>query len=431
MDSKILITGGYFLLARGWATGGYLLIENGKIAEISSQEAPKELLLQCRVIDAKDKIVIPGLRNGHTHFSQSFMRGLAGNRPLITWLKERIWPLQKVLSPQDMELAARLAIVENIRCGVTDITDHHKITQTDDHTAAVCRAAEAMGVPITLARGWSDLGPDSEGPSQIIAHLDYLFSAWEGHPFIKIANGPLTAWRCSAETLRATHELAIKHDSFSHIHISESKDEVEKGLQLYGDTPINWLNSLGLLDDRMQLVHSVWAKEDELMKIAERGSSVVHCPVSNAVLGSGIAPVKKMIDLGIPVILGTDGPASNDTQDIFETIKTALMISRASTQDANALSPAQALSMASLHGFLSKGNTADLVVVDIQHVRAIPVHDLDSALVLSSHGSDVSSVVAKGKILLQEKRLLIDDEEVLISECRKAAAFITRKLGIS
>ncbi len=430
MDSKILIRGGYFLLASGWVPGGYLLIVNGKIAEISSQEAPNELLPQCRVIDAKDKVVIPGLRNAHTHFSQTFMRGLAGSRPLISWLKERIWPLQKVLSPQDVELAARLAIVESIRCGVTHITDHHKITQTDDHTLAVCRAAEALGVPITLARAWSDMGPDSESPAHILSHLESLFSTWGNHPLVRIANGPLSAWRCSAETLRATHELAIQHDSFSHIHISESRDEVEKGVELYGETPINWLNTIGLLDERMQLVHSVWAEEDELQKIAETGSTVIHCPVSNAVLGSGIAPVKRMMDLGIPIFLGTDGPASNDTQDVFETMKAALMIARASTLDANALSPRQALSLSSTRGYLSTGESANLIVVDIQHVRAIPVHDLDSALVLSSHGSDVSSVIVKGEILLQEKKVLIEDEDALVSECRKAAAFITRKLGI-
>ena len=427
---KILIHNGAVLTFEGWLEPGYVWIEGEVFAAIACGAPPSSLIAQAdTVIDARHCAVLPGLRNGHTHFSQTLMRGLAGGRPLLPWLKELIWPLQAALTPEDMRLAAMLGLVENLCCGVTEVVDHHKVTATPAHTDAVCEAAAALGLRVTVARAWADLGSAPESPEAILADLDRLFARWAGHPRVRIANGPLALWRCSAETLRQTHALAKRYGSFTHVHAAETRDEVQLSLEAYSARPLLWLDEIGVLDQDTQLVHAVWIDEAEIALLGARGATVVHCPVSNAVLGSGIAPVAALLRTGVPLHLGSDGPASNDTQDMFETLKTTVSFARASTLDPTVLPPAEALALATGGQSLTPGAPADCIIVNLNHPRAAPVHDIASALVLSTHGSDVETVIVAGRMLLHKGRILALNEAALLDAGREARTRLSQMIA--
>lgn len=433
--NTLLIRDGAVLGPDGWLEPGYVVVEGTTIAAVGAGAPPPDLAAG-EVLAARHRAVLPGLINGHTHLSQTFMRGLAGGRPLLRWLKELIWPLQAALSPEELHLAALLGLVENLRCGATEVVDHHKITTTPAHTDAVLEAARTVGVRFTLARAWVDRGTNAEAPESILADLERLYaavsdrpSAISQQPVVAVANGPLATWRCSAETLRATQALARRYGAPTHLHVAETQDEVTMSRQETGQPPIAWLDSIGLLAPDTQIVHAVWVDEAEQALLAARGATVVHCPVSNAVLGSGIAPVAALRRRGVALRLGTDGPASNDTQDLLETLKTALQLARATTLDPTALTPADALALATGGRTLAPGTPADLIVVNLNHPRAAPVHDVTSALTLSCHGSDVETVIVGGRCLLREGRLQVLDEAALLDECRAAVRGLRQRAG--
>lgn len=427
----ILIDDGIVLTADGWANPGYVWIVGERIAAVGAGEAPADLAAQAEeIISARHCAVMPGLVNAHTHLSQTFMRGLAGGRPLLPWLRELIWPLQGALTPQDLHLAALLGLVENLTCGVTRVVNHHKVAPTHAHTDAVCEAALTAGLRVTLARSWTDLGSNAEPADAILSDLQRLFGQWQGSERLTIANGPLALWRCSTGMLQRSHELAQKYGSFTHFHVSESQDEVKMSLDQSGQRPVTWLDAIGVLGPDTQVVHAVWVDESEIELLAERGAPVIHCPVSNAILGSGIAPLAELLSSNIAVHLGTDGPASNDTQDIWETVKTAVNLARARALDATALPPAVALRLAMGETALIPGSAADLILVDLNHPRAMPVHDVDSALALSTHGSDVDTVIAGGQILMRKRRVLPVDVPALLEACRYAVKDLRQRAGI-
>lgn len=425
------LLGSQHTLRSGWIDQGSLYIRDGLIAGIYQDiDDPGIISTTARVIPLDNKVVIPGLVNGHTHLSQTFMRGLASGRSLLRWLKELIWPLQTAFSPELLELAALLGLAENTRSGVVHVVNHHKVTNGSEFSGAVVRAALQSGLRVTIARAWADLGRNAETPEEIIADLEALFSMVEGDHKIKVASGPLTTWRCSAETMKKTHQMALELGSFSHIHLSETREEVEMTVDETGLRPIAWLADMGLLDANFQIVHAVWVDMDEIELLAQHQAPVIHCPVSNAVLGSGIAPIKTMLDRGVKVYLGTDGPASNDTQDSFEAMKMALCLARASTHQGDALSPKQVLGMATRSAGLAVGQPADLAIIDPQSVWSSPVHDIESALVLSCRASNLWGLLVDGDFVLSEGQLTKLDEAVLIKEAQSAIKILRKKAGL-
>jgi 5-methylthioadenosine/S-adenosylhomocysteine deaminase len=424
----ILIHQGAVLTESGWEDPAYLAILDGKIYALGAGNAPDELLRSAaETITAKNQAVIPGLTNAHTHLSQVFMRGLAGGKGLLDWLSEIIWPLQQVISPDDIYLAAQLGLAENIRSGVTDVVDHHKITGTPEHTDRVIQAASEAGVNFRLARAWSDVGKNSEEPDAILSELERLLVRWQDHPSLGVDSGPLALWRCSADTLQQAHQLVKSFGRKTHFHVSETSDEVNMSLESYGVRPVEWLDQVGVLDEDTELVHGVWLEDQEIDLIAAAGASLVHCPVSNAVLGSGIAPLHALLEAGVNLRLGTDGPASNDTQDIWETAKFALCLARISTQNPTLLPPDQLLSLAVGKKRLRAGAQADLILVDLDHPRLSPLQDYSSTLMLAGRGDDVVTVIASGKLIMSNRKILTLDEHELLQESRSRITELRKK----
>ena len=431
MVENILIHNANIYQADHWLEPGYLRIVNGKIESIQSGNPSDELLLSGdKVLNAKGMAVLPGLVNGHSHFSQSFMRGLAGGRPLLQWLKELIWPLQSSFSAEEMYLASLLGLAENLRGGVTYVVDHHKITHSRQHTEAVMRAADEIGLRCAIARAWSDRGKNPEDGNAIFDELEYWYSLQKAGGKVNFASGPLTPWRASGELMQKTHVQAQKYGSFTHIHVSETDEEVQMTLEENGVRPVTWLNQLGILDENSHIVHAVWVEDDEIDLLAEKNALVVHCPVSNAVLGSGIAPIGKMVERGVRIRLGTDGSASNDTQDCIENMKMAICLARAGSLNAANLTTDQALRMAVSDQTIRVGEDADLMMIRLDTLRSAPVHDLTSAVSLCAHSEDVDTVLVGGEILMQGGRLTTIDEENLIQECNSALKSLKKRAGI-
>lgn len=430
---------------------GYVLIEGDRIAGAGEGEAPSSIVHRPSsiVIDATHKVLLPGLVNAHTHLEQTFMRGYSANRALLDWLKHYIWKLQNAMTPEDVRLAVTLGLVEAMRGGATTIIDHHKVPFSRRHTDVVLETAEELGVRLVLARAWADRGANAETPNAILDDLKRLFDEWHGaaNGRLHIANGPLVPWRCSPETLRRATELARKHDAITHCHMNETQAEVAMTLEETGMRPVEWFASLGLLGADFHAVHGVWLSDHEIELLAEHRVTVTHCPAANMILASGVAPIWKLVTTkgakeeqsahGINVALGTDGPASNDGQDMFEMMRLAAYLQRVTTLDERAMPPRQVITMATVAGAraggspsLHVGAKADLVLLDFDAAHIQPVGDVLASIVYNVRGSDVDTLIVDGRPLIQDKRVLCLDEHALIAECRDHAKHLARRAGI-
>jgi 5-methylthioadenosine/S-adenosylhomocysteine deaminase len=427
------------VIPRGW-----LLIEGERIVQAGEGSPPHPLTPSPdQTIDATHKVVLPGFTNAHTHLEQTFMRGYSANKSLLHWLKNYIWKLQGAMDADDVRLATTLGMVEAMRGGATTIIDHHKVPFTKQHTDVVLQAAEQIGVRLVLARAWADRGTNAESPDAIFGDLQRLFAEWHGaaNGRIHIANGPLVPWRCSAETLQRATELARKHDAITHCHVNETQDEVAMTLKDAGMRPIEWFDSLGLIDDHFHAVHGVWLSDGEIKILKKRNAQVTHCPAANMILASGVAPITRLLRDGVRVALATDGPASNDGQDMFEMMRLAAYLQRVHTMDAQAMPPMQVIEMAMgprptlpRHPSAGSGGEGqgggDLILVDMNAAHIQPVGEVAASLVYNARGSDVDTLIVAGRILIQDKKVLGLDEAALLDECRDRAKHLAKRAGV-
>lgn len=437
---------------------GYLSIEGEHIAAVGAGSPPEASRTAVElVIDARNMAVIPGLVNAHTHLFQTFIRGLADDKTLLPWLEAAIWPVGKEMGAEEAYLSGLLGLVENIRAGATGVIDNqylHTDRRTDD---AFCRAAEQIGCRFTIARGWADRNYHpvfQETPDQVIDAMTALHERWHGAAAgrIRVAFGPLIPWGCSESMMRRTLALAREWGLATHIHTAETREEVRMSLDAIGMRHVEWLDSVGALGPDVQLVHAVWLDDGEIARVAETGTLVVHCPTSNMYLASGIAPVVKMLHAGIPVALATDGPGSNNSQDMLESLKFAACLQKVGALDATALLPEDVLRMACVSGSLALGDAptskatpgmpyhapgelapgaaADVIVVDLNSPSMQPVWSVPSALVYNANGGDVDTVIVGGKALMLGKKVTCLDEAALLQECRNVARALLRRAGV-
>ena len=425
---------------------GYMLIEDDRIAEIGAGEPPSHLRKADTLIDASLMAVMPGMVNAHTHLFQTFIRGLADDKPLLDWLKSAIWPVARALTREDAYIAAQVGLIENLRGGATTVIDHQYVHTDPGNDDAVCQAAEEMGVRFMLARGWADQDYHPafmETPDQIIAETTRLHDTWQGagNGRIQVEFAPLIPWGCSDATMLRTQRISQQWGAGTQIHVAETRTEVAINLEKRGNRHIEWLDQLGVLGPGYQLVHSVWLDDHDLDLVAASGATVVHCPVSNMYLASGVARIPEMRRMGIPVALATDGPGSNNNQDMMETLKATALLHKVSTLDAMALLPEDVLWMAcrggakaygqpALIGSLEPGKKADIVLVDMDTPLAMPVHRAPSALVYNLGARDVDTVIVDGRILMRHKEITVLDEKALLSKARQACDHLFQRAGV-
>ncbi|MDH4119899.1 MAG: amidohydrolase [Acidimicrobiia bacterium] len=443
---SLVISGGAVVTMDDQATvhnPGWVFIEDDRLRSVGSGDPPPA----DDVIDATGMAVMPGMVNGHTHLFQTFLRGLADDKPLLEWLADCIWPSARHFTAADAEAAATIGLIENLRSGATSVIDHQYIHPDPDIDDAVCRAAERLGVRFLLARGWADRNYDPplmESTETIIERTGAVVSRWQGAASgrIRVEFAPLIPWGCSDQAMAATVAASRSFGAGTHIHCAETSIEVEMNLEERGTRHVHWLEDLSVLGPDTQLVHSVWLDDSELDLIAARDAVVVHCPTSNMYLASGIARIVDMRSRGIRVALASDGPGSNNRQDMFEAMKNSVLLQKVATLDAMALQPEDALWMATRGGaaalgmegevgVLAPGYKADLVTVRLDSPFVAPVHRVQSALVFNASPADVSTVIVDGRIVIREGRLQTADEAFELGQARVRCEELMKRSGVN
>ncbi len=412
---------------------GAVAVQGDSILGVGGEAEIKRDFTAKQVVDCGGKVVMPGLVNAHTHVPMTLLRGLADDLRLDVWLQGYMLPVEReFVSPDFVRLGTQLACAELIRSGVTCFADMYYFEEDIAKTTAaaglraVC-SQTVMKYPVPDARAYED---------SLAAARDYI-QRWKGHPLIVPSVAPHAPYTCTPEILQATAKLAIEFDVPLHTHIAETALEVENMRRESGMPVVPYVKKQGLLEAKVLAAHCVHIDEGEMRTLLHAGSGVAHNPSSNLKLASGFAPVPRMLETGLNVGIGTDGPASNNDLDMFEEIRLAAFVAKAVSNNPTAVPAVTALSMAtrlgaralhlgSLAGTLEPGKRADLILVDISPLHNSPRfrrdHDNPYAqLVYAGKASDVTDVMVNGKWLMRARQLLTLDEAALIPAAQEYA----------
>ncbi|WP_456474038.1 amidohydrolase family protein [Candidatus Pyrohabitans sp.] len=380
-----------------------LAIDDGAIVEIA-REIKGEADF---VIDAGNRIVMPGLINTHTHAAMTLFRGSADDLPLMRWLQEEIWPVEAKLEPKHVYAGSLLACLEMLRSGITCFNDMYY------HLGEVARSVAESGIRGVLSYPLLDIAGEEQG-ARLLGEAEKGLKAYGGKdPRIKVFLGPHAPYTCSRELLLKAKELAAEYRTGIHIHVSETRDEVESFVRDKGMRPFEYLEEIGFLGEEVLAAHAVHVSDKEMKLMRQRGVKVAHNPVSNMKLAAGIAPVAEYAKAGVTVSLGTDGAASNNTLDIFEEMKTCTLLQKVSTHDASVLPAQEVLRFATINaaralglekeiGSLEVGKRGDVIIVDTHKPHLKPMSNPVSHLIYAAKGSDVSTVIVEGKVIMHE-----------------------------
>ncbi|MBE8540130.1 amidohydrolase family protein [Geoglobus acetivorans] len=391
-------------------------IEENKIARIA-----KEVLKGEIEFDARENIIIPAFFNAHTHAAMTLLRGIAEDMELNVWLKN-VWRLERLLTPEDIYWGTMLAIVEMIKSGIAGFSDLYI------HMDEVAKAAGEAGVRAVLCYGMADRG-DEEKAKRELDIGERFISDWDGafDGRIKAIYGPHAPYTCTPEFLKTVKERADTLETMIHIHVSETQWEVEEIKKQYGTTPVRLLDEIGFLDSNVVIAHGVWLDDEELEILKNRGVSVVHSPVSNMKLSSGIARVRDMLKMGITVALGTDGAASNNSYNFFQEMKFASLSQKIKYMRADAVRAEDVLKMATENGYraygilggrLEEGYLADIAILSkSQHLY--PLYSPTYGLVYSASGEEVQHLIVDGEIVMEDRVILTVDEEKIYDKVEK------------
>lgn len=393
------------------------------------------------VIDARDRIVLPGLVNAHTHLFQAGLRGLGGGRPLAEWHAAVMVPAYEAMTAEEAYLFTLVGAIENLRSGVTAIANVQAYPNDAEACTLAARAIGETGLRAQL--GKSLYGRGADGRLELLdpgylTDTEWVFAELHGSydGRVRFALTPPRATRAPAEAIVAGHRVAAAAGSGIHTHVAETRPEADAAREALGVSELAWFDALGVLDERFQAAHCVAVSEADAALLAERRGTAVHCPVSNMYLGSGVADLTMLEAAGLTVALGTDGPASNDNQDMIGAMKSAALLQRATRRQADAVPPGVALDMATRNGAralaidagsIAPGRLADLVVLDLSGPHHQPLHRPVSSIVHAAHPEDVETVIVDGTVVLDRRRIVgVDEREVLERASRAAQALVAR-----
>ena len=412
-----------------------LLITDGRIAEIGGTSHTADT-----VIDAGDCAVLPGFVQTHIHLCQTIFRGAADDLALIDWLKQRVWPMEAAHSAASIAASARLGIAELIKGGTTCALT----METVNHTAEVFKVVEESGFRATVGKCMMDKGDEvpralQEQTDNSIAESLALLEEWHGKSGgrIRYCFAPRFAISCTRELLEKVAALARARGVMIHTHASENRTECELVQAESGLRNIAYLDSLGITGGHVALAHCVHLSVDEIATLKTTRTNVVHCPSSNLKLGSGIAPIAKLLEEGISVSLGADGAACNNRLDMFTEMRTAALLQKVlhgpEVLPANrmlrlaTIDGAKALGLGEEIGSLEVGKQADVSVVRLDRLHSTPVTDVVSALVYSAEAEDVQTVLIDGRVVMRDQKLMSIDEGETIATANAEAAELMKR----
>jgi len=415
---------------------GAVAVREGVIEAVGPADEIAAAYTAGEVVDCSTCAVIPGLINAHTHAPMTLLRGVADDLRLDVWLMGYVMPVeQEFVKPDFCWLGTQLACAEMIRSGTTCFADMYYYEEAV--ADAVAHAGLRAICAETVLRFHT---PDALSYDEGLPRARDFILRWKGHPLIMPALGPHAPYTTTPELLQACAKMALEFDVPLHIHIAETAQEVEEHRAEYGMPMVPWVKKQGVFEAKVTAAHCVHLDQGEMHTLLHHGVGVAHNPTSNLKLASGFAPVMEMLELGLNVGIGTDGPASNNDLDMWEEMRLAALLAKGVTSNPTALPARQALAMATiggaraLHvdefvGSLEPGKRADVAIVDLRGVHTSPRFARDrealyAQLVYAAKGSDVRDTMCQGQWLMRERKLLTLDEQALTAE----AADVARKI---
>ena len=423
---SILIKNASFILTqnsrRQILKGADVFVEGSRIAEIGKGISRRAE----HVIQGKNRLVLPGLINPHTHLAMSLVRGMADDLPLAEWLRNHIWPLEMRLTPRHIYHGSSLGCIECIRSGTTCVGDMYFGAEE------VARAVESCGLRAFVSSVIVDLLPESKAGIKVMREALRKLRAMKSDR-VKPWLGPHSTYSCSDETLREVKEISMEDRVRINIHLAESKSEVDEVLEKHGKRPVEFLDELGFLSPNVTAAHCVQLTGDEMEILKRKEVKVVHNPCSNMKLASGIAPVPEMLEMGICVALGTDGPASNNRLDLFQEMKVAALLHKVNKMDPTVMPAEKILELATLNGAEALGlekeigsleveKKADITILNLDRPHLQPItsdRSLISHLVYSATGDDVETVIIDGNLVMENRAILTVDENEVLDSVKK------------
>ena len=400
---------------------GHVRVRQGIIAEVG-EDSPAPIDNAEEIIDGAGCVLMPGLINAHTHLYQVLLRAVWEDLPLLPWLK-RIYGAAQALSPEHFYAGTMLGCIEAIQSGVTTLCEHNFLNPHPECAFETVRGIRDSGLRAVFARTIMDTGeivPDcvKETSDQAFRHIDKIIAANREIDLLSFMTGPNTPpLNTTPELLKEIRRFADEKRIGISAHVAESKSVVKFTQQEHGKSGVvDFLDDFGIPGCNSIFAHCVHISDHEIQILKERGTSVSHNPVSNMMLGDGVAPVVAMLRSGVNVALGTDGAASNHSQDLFETMKTASLLQKVHHQNAGIIDPyavlhmataggARALGLSSACGTIEVGKRADLILIRLDTVHNQPVNDLFSQLVHCAKASDVQTVIVDGQVLMRDRQL--------------------------
>jgi 5-methylthioadenosine/S-adenosylhomocysteine deaminase len=405
-----------------------IAIEGGTIVAVG--EAPQGFAAD-EVIDGRERVALPGFFNAHTHAPMTLERGWAEDLPFERWLNERIWVAESALEEEDVYWGAALACCEMIRAGVVGFADHYFWMDQ------VARAVEEAGLKANLAWCQFGIGAEHELGGVTLDGTIRFVRDWHGTADgrIRCALGPHSPYMCPPEFLHQVVQAARELDVGIHLHVAESREQVENSLAAHGKTPVAHLAALGVFGENgvgpVIAAHCISVDDEDIAILAERQVHVAHTPKTYLKLAMGMAPLLRLLEGGVNVALGTDGPASNSDLNMLEVLRITGLYHKNDRGRPEALPRLQILRLATRagaqalgfveSGILAPDHAADLILLDTRAPHWFPRHDPAASIVYASHPSDVSHVIVDGRMLLRDGELLTLDEERICHEAERRA----------
>ncbi len=437
--ADLLITGGTLVTmdsSRLVLQDGAVAVVGDSIAAVGPTSALEARFSPARRIDARGQWILPGLINGHSHVPMVLFRGLAEDVPLDRWLHQFIFPAEaRNVTRSFVETGARLGILEMLRAGTTTYADMYYF---EDAIAQVTRQAGMRGV---LGESVLDFHvPDNSTPALALSYTEKYFRRWQGDPLITPAIAPHSIYTCSKKTLQDAAALARRYHAPILIHLAETNRERTDSLAMHGATPVAYLQRLGVLGPDVVAAHCVWVDPQDIALLAHSGAGCIHNPSSNMKLASGVMPLVDLLAAGVPVGLGTDGAASNNTLDLFSEMDIAAKLQKVTRGDPSALPAEQAFALATiggaraLHmekqiGSLEPGKKADIILLDAASPHSTPLYNLYAQLIYAVQASDVDTVIIGGRTIMRHRKMLTLDAPAILAAAKAAAAKVRVSLS--
>jgi 5-methylthioadenosine/S-adenosylhomocysteine deaminase len=437
--ADLLITGGTVVTMdaqRRVINDGAVAIRGDSIVGVGSRAEIESCFEAPKTIDAHGALVMPGLINGHAHAAMSLFRGLADDLSLDDWLKKYIFPAEARNVTEDFVVwGTRLGLLEMLRGGITTYADMYYF---EDAVARVTKEAGMRGV---LGETIIDFpAPDNKTLAAAFTYTQDYLTHWKGDPLIVAAVAPHSIYTCSEKTLQDVAALARRNGAPILIHIAEAPFELEQSRAKHGLTPVGYLERIGVLGPDVVGAHCVWVDQADIASLVHFGVGCINNPSSNMKTASGVMPVVEMLAAGEAVGLATDGAASNNNQDMFQEMDLASKLQKSSRRDPRALPAEQVVEMATiggaraLHldkqiGSLEAGKKADVILISLDAPHATPMYNVYSQLVYALKASDVKTVIIAGKTVMDDRRILTLDENVILAKAREYKSKIEKSLA--